>query len=342
MSETTGIRGGGRSPTLEMVAARAGVSRATVSRVVNGAPQVAAEIVTAVEKAIVELDYVPNHAARMLASRRTQSIALIVPESTARVFADPFFASIVQGAAMRLADSDYTLSMLIASETDGEKTRRYLLGGNVDGALVVSHHSGDHSYAALSGTLPIVFGGRPLSPEERGSYFVDVDNTEGAAVATAHLIERGRRRIATVAGPADMPPGVDRLIGWRGALTDAGLADDLVEWGDFSPASGAEAMRRLLDRDPGIDGLFAANDQMAVGAYAALRDAGRRIPEDVSVVGFDDDLFARNAVPALTTVRQLPDELGARMVELLTARIEGLPVEHRTLMPTTLVVRASS
>lgn len=337
-----GIRGGGRSPTLEMVAARAGVSRATVSRVVNGAPQVAPEIVAAVEKAIGELDYVPNRAARMLASRRTQAIALIVPESTARVFADPFFASIVQGAAMRLADTDYTLSMLIASETSGEKTRRYLLGGNVDGALVVSHHSGDHSYAALSNSLPIVFGGRPLSPDERDSYYVDVDNADGAAVATAHLIAGGRRRIATIAGPADMPPGVDRLIGWRSALTDAGLDDSLVEWGDFAPESGTEAMRRLLERDPSIDGVFAANDQMAVGAYAALREAGRRVPEDVAVVGFDDDMFARSAVPALSTVRQVPVELGARMAELLTARIEGVDVEHRTLMPTELIVRASS
>ncbi|NQX04517.1 LacI family DNA-binding transcriptional regulator [Rathayibacter sp. VKM Ac-2856] len=340
MSE--GIRGGGRSPTLEAVAARAGVSRATVSRVVNNAPQVAAEIVTAVQKAIAELDYVPNRAARMLASRRTQSIALIVPESTARVFADPFFAAIVQGAAMRLADTDYTLSMLIASETSGEKTRRYLLGGNVDGALVVSHHSGDHSYAALSNSLPIVFGGRPLSPDERDSYYVDVDNADGAAVATAHLIAGGRRRIATIAGPADMPPGVDRLIGWRSALTDAGLDDSLVEWGDFSPESGTDAMRRLLERDPSIDGLFAANDQMAVGAYAALREAGRRVPEDVAVVGFDDDIFARSAVPALSTVRQVPVDLGARMAELLTARIEGVDVDHRTLMPTELVVRASS
>ncbi len=335
-------REAGRSPTLEMVAARAGVSRATVSRVVNGAPQVAADIVAAVEKAIGELDYVPNRAARMLASRRTQSIALIVPESTARVFADPFFASIVQGAAMRLADTDYTLSMLIASETNGEKTRRYLLGGNVDGALVVSHHSGDHSYAALANSLPIVFGGRPLSPEERGSYFVDVDNAEGAAAATVHLVERGRRRLATIAGPADMPPGVDRLVGWRRTLADAGLDDSLVEWGDFSPDSGREAMRRLLERDPSIDGLFAANDQMAVGAYEALRAAGRRIPDDVAVVGFDDDMFARTAAPALSTVRQMPVELGARMAELLVARIEGLPVEHRTLMPTELVVRASS
>ena len=135
------------TPTLEMVAALAGVSRATVSRVVNGSLTVTPDIVEAVNRAIAELNYVPNRAARMLASRRTQAIALIVPESSAKVFADPFFAQLVQGVALHLADTEYTLTMLIESETNSEKTRRYLLGGNVDGALVVSHHTGDHSYA---------------------------------------------------------------------------------------------------------------------------------------------------------------------------------------------------
>ncbi|NQX11796.1 LacI family DNA-binding transcriptional regulator [Microbacteriaceae bacterium VKM Ac-2855] len=332
----------GQAPTLEAVAARAGVSRATVSRVVNGSPKVSPDIVEAVQKAILELDYVPNRAARMLASRRTLSIALIVPESTARVFADPFFAAVVQGIAMRLSDTEYTLTMLIASESNGEKTRRYLLGGNVDGALVVSHHSGDHSYAHLANTLPVVFGGRPLSPDERDSYYVDVDNAAGAADATAHLVATGRRSIATIAGPQDMPPGVDRLSGWRRALTDAGLSDALVEVGDFSPESGTAAMQRLLDRGEPIDAVFAANDQMAIGAYTAIYAAGLRIPEDIAVVGFDDDLFARSAVPALTTMHQSPPDLGARMAESLVALIAGHPVERVTLMPTTLVVRRSS
>lgn len=332
----------GHAPTLEMVAARAGVSRATVSRVVNGSPKVAPDIVAAVQKAIGELDYVPNRAARMLASRRTQSIALIVPESTARVFADPFFAAVVQGIAMRLSDTDYTLTMLIASETNGEKTRRYLLGGNVDGALVVSHHSGDHSYAHVANALPIVFGGRPLSPDERDSYFVDVDNEAGACDATAYLVGRGRRAIATVAGPQDMPPGVDRLSGWRRALSDAGLSDAAVEYGDFSPESGTAAMRRLLERGERIDAVFAANDQMAIGAYSAILAAGLRIPEDIAVVGFDDDLFARTAAPPLTSVQQGPPELGARMADVLIALIEGSEPPRTTLMPTALVRRASA
>src|SRR6478752_9784653 len=206
---TTEQIAGGAVPTLEAVAARAGVSRATVSRVVNGSPKVTAEVVAAVNAAIADLNYVPNRAARSLASRRTQVIALVVPESTAKVFADPFFASIVQGVALSLADTEYTLNMVIASETTPDKTRRYLMGGNVDGALVVSHHSGDHSYQQLGASLPIVFGGRPVGDTEHESYFVDVDNIGGSARAAEHLIERGRRAIALITGPQDMPAGLD-------------------------------------------------------------------------------------------------------------------------------------
>jgi LacI family transcriptional regulator len=336
------IGSAGGAPTLEMVAARAGVSRATVSRVVNGSPKVSPDVVATVQAAIADLNYVPNRAARSLASRRTQSIALIVPESAAKVFDDPFFASIVQGIAMAIASTDYTLTMLIESEVDPGKTRRYLLGGNVDGALVVSHHTGDHSYAQLSGSLPLVFGGRQLDDEESSGYTVDVDNGHGAELGTRHLVERGATRIATIAGPQDMPPGVDRLHGWRTALEAAGLATDLVEPGDFTAASGAAAMRRLLEREPAIDGLFAANDQMAMGALSALAEAGRRVPDDVAVVGFDDDRYAATTTPALTTVRQPSSKMGAEMATKLVRLIEGEPVEAATVLPTELVVRASA
>lgn len=330
------------APTLEMVAARAGVSRATVSRVVNGSPTVTPDTVAAVKQAISELNYVPNHAARMLASRRTQAIALIVPESTAKVFADPFFAQLVQGVALHLADTEYTLTMLIESETNSEKTRRYLLGGNVDGALVVSHHTGDHSFAQLNGSLPVVYGGRPLLPVEGESLYIDVDNPGGAASATEHLLALGRTRVGTIAGPADMPPGVDRLQGWRQVMAEHGLDDSLVAHGDFTLASGAEAMRVLLERDPQIDAVFAANDQMAVGAYQALAEAGRRVPDDVAVVGFDDNYFAETATPQLTTVHQPSVEMGAAMAALLVRVIEGRDYEPNTVLPTTLVQRSSA
>ncbi|MCX7522497.1 LacI family DNA-binding transcriptional regulator [Microbacterium sp. STN6] len=331
-------------PTLEAVAARAGVSRATVSRVVNGSTRVKPEIIEAVTAAIADLNYVPNRAARSLASRRTQVIALVVPESTARVFADPFFASIVQGVALHLAETDYTLNMVIASEMNPDKTRRYLMGGNVDGALVVSHHSGDHSYARLGATLPIVFGGRPLDvgDEENDTYFVDVDNVAGAAEAARHLIARGRRSIAVIAGPQDMPPGVDRLTGWRQAMEEQGLDASLVEYGDFSPASGTAAMGRLLKRGGPIDGVFAANDQMAAGAYLAIHEAGLTIPDDIAVVGFDDDYFGLTATPPLTTVHQPSIGLGVRMAQTLVARIEGTHVERVTTLDTELVVRQST
>lgn len=332
----------GQAPTLEMVAARAGVSRATVSRVVNGSPKVSPDVVEVVQQAIAALNYVPNRAARSLASRRTQAIALVVPESTSRVFNDPFFATLVQGVGLALANTEYTLSMLIESETGSEKTRRYLLGGNVDGALVASHHTGDHSYANVSLSLPVVFGGRPLDPTESVNYTVDVDNRHGAELAAQHLVDRGRSRIATIAGPQDMPPGVDRLRGFTSVLERAGLAADLVEFGDFSPASGATAMRRLLERDASLDAVFAANDQMAIGAYSAIAEAGLTVPGDIAVVGFDDDRYAATAMPPLTTVHQPSIEMGTEMARTLVRLIEGDDVPPTTLLPTNLVVRQSS
>jgi LacI family transcriptional regulator len=236
--------------------------------------------------------------------------------------------------------------MLIESEAAGDKTRRYLLGGNVDGALVVSHHTGDHSYANVSRSLPVVFGGRPLDPTESVNYTVDVDNRHGAELAAQHLIERGRSRIATIAGPQDMPPGVDRLRGFSAVLVEAGLASDAdavaVEFGDFSPASGAIAMRRLLERDPSIDAVFAANDQMAIGAYSAIAEAGRSVPDDIAVVGFDDDRYAATAMPPLTTVHQPSVEMGAEMARVLVRLIEGKEAQATTLLPTSLVLRQSS
>jgi DNA-binding LacI/PurR family transcriptional regulator len=331
-----------KAPTLEMVAHAAGVSRATVSRVVNGSTQVTQQVTDVVNEAIERLNYVPNRAARSLASRRTNVIALVVPEPTSTVFNDPFFASVIQGVAVYLNDTDYTLNLLIASETSSDKTRRYLMGGNVDGALVVSHHSGDHSYTALGPKLPIVFGGRPITPELSASYYVDVDNVAAARSSTEHLISLGRRRVATIAGPQDMPPGVDRLAGWREAMNAAGLADDLVEFGDFSPASGLDAMGRLLERSSDIDAVFFANDQMAAGAYPLLRERGLTIPGDIAVAGFDDDPMGTALTPTLTTVHQPSVELGAGMAKALVQLIAGEQIEHATIMPTRLVLREST
>jgi DNA-binding LacI/PurR family transcriptional regulator len=330
------------TPTLEMVAALAGVSRSTVSRVINDSPKVTPEALAAVNAAIEQLGYVPNRAARSLASRRTHSIALVIPENTAKFFADPYFASVIQGAAMRLSATDYTLTLLIASETDPEKTRRYLQAGNVDGALILSHHSDDRSYVALSRSLPVVFGGRPARHDDGPDpVYVDVDNTAAAAAVTALLVESGRRRIATIAGPTNMTAGLDRLEGWRRSVSAAGQGTDLVEHGDFTPASGAIAMERLLDRGEPFDGLFAASAQMADGALSVVHARGIAVPRDLGIVTFDDDYFAQRASPPLTTVDQEEGEVGRTMAELLLRSIEGEDVPRITMMPTAIIRRGS-
>lgn len=329
-------------PTLEMVAAAAGVSRSTVSRVVNDSPKVTPEAVAAVNAAIEKLGYVPNRAARILASRRTFSVALVIPENTAKFFADPYFAAVIQGVAMHLSSTEYTLSLLIAPEKDAEKTRRYLTAGNVDGAIILSHHSDDHAYVLLSQSIPVVFGGRPMNQDGPGASYVDVDNVEAARAMTAHLIAHGRRHLATIAGPRNMSAGIDRLVGWRLALADAGLGSELIEFGDFSPASGAEAMRRLLERGEPIDGLFAASAQMASGAMGVLREHGLEVPRDLGVVTFDDDYFAQSAQPPLTTVAQPTVEVGKRMAAVLLRAIAGEDVPAITMMPIEIIERDSA
>ncbi len=330
------------APTLEMVALAAGVSRSTVSRVINASPKVTAEAVAAVEKAIDELGYVPNRAARILAGRRTFSVALVIPENTAKFFADPYFASVVQGVATYLAGTDYTLTLLIAAENDAEKTRRYLQAGNVDGAIILSHHSDDRSYVALAHAIPVVFGGRPMSAEGPGAYYVDVDNVLAARQITERLVAAGRTRIATVAGPLNMAAGLDRLQGWRLALADAGLPEGPVVHGDFTPASGAESMRRLLDSGEPFDAVFMASAQMASGALGTLRERGLRVPDDLGMVAIDNDYFAQSAQPPLTTVEQPTIEVGRRMAAVLLRLIDGDEVPTVTMMPTTVIERTSA
>ncbi len=329
------------APTLEAVASRSGVSRSTVSRVINGSPKVTAEARAAVEAAIAELGYAPNLAARSLASRRSHSIALVIPEATSRFFNDPYFASIVEGVAEHLARSPYTLTLLVSSETDPGRTARYLRGGGVDGALVLSTHRDDRSYVELSGRLPIVFSGRPSSPHGDDAVIVDVDNTAAARVATEYLIAHGRRRIATIAGPQDMAAGVDRVAGWREAIEAAGLEPGPIEVGDFTPEGGAGALRRLLAHRTGFDGIFAASAQMANAALVELKAHGVVVPDDVSVTTIDNDRFAVEADPPLTTIEQPTIAHGAKIAELLVRQIEGRPVERVTIMPTRLVERSS-
>jgi DNA-binding LacI/PurR family transcriptional regulator len=331
---------------LEDVAARAGVSRATVSRVVNGSSRVSDRARVAVERAIEQLGYAPNRAARSLAAHRSDTVALAVSEPSTRLFGDPFFAGTIRGMAAALAGSRYQLVLLmIQDESDRQGVERLLLRGDTDGVLLLSTRRDDplpgHLVAA---GIPCVIAGHPGDrPGASAMGFVDADNVGGARRACAHLIRRGCRTVATVAGPLDMAPGADRLAGWRRALNEARrpAPPSLVVGGDFSRSGAASAVRELLERQPDVDGIFAASDLMALGALDALGAAGRRVPDDVALVGFDDSDLAADADPPLTTVRQPIEELGAEMGRLLLDQLGGAPARGVTLA-TELVVRRSA
>ncbi|WAA67880.1 LacI family DNA-binding transcriptional regulator [Microbacterium oxydans] len=326
--------------TIEEVASAAGVSRSTVSRVVNGSTAVSPEALAAVRTAIDELNYVPNRAARSLASRQTHAIALIIPEDTTRFFGDPFFAAIVAGITGALGGSDYLLNLLIASDDPGDKMTSFVRNGGVDGALIVSHHTSDAFIDRIADAVPVVYGGRPVRRRE-GDYVVDVDNVAGAKTATRRLVDIGRTRIATISGPLTMVASDDRVQGFRAALADAGLTPYAEEEGDYSEASGADAARRLLDGGR-PDAIFVASDLMARGALTALRAAGVRVPEDIALVGFDDSSVALTTDPPLTTMRQPMYAQGEAMAGVLLARLAGEDPARTTILPTELVVRASA
>ena len=333
------------APTLDEVAREAGVSRATASRAINGGDRVSARAQAAVDTAVRTLGYVPNPAARSLVTRRTDSIAVVVPEPDARVFSDPFFAGTLRGVTQVLTERDLQLVLLLARPgASTARTLRYLTGRHVDGALVVSHHRDDRLAEHLADIgLPCVFGGRPWTGGDRVAY-VDVDNTAGERLATQVLVDRGCTRIGTIAGPADMTAAVDRLAGWHEAMAEAGLRADAVAHGAFTEDSGESAARALMERHPDLDGLVVASDLMAVGAMRVLAALGRRVPDDVAVVGFDDLGVAERTSPPLTTVRQPVEEMAARATRLLLDRVDGVAGSDpmRVVIAPTLVRRASA
>jgi DNA-binding LacI/PurR family transcriptional regulator len=335
---TQRTRSAGR-PTLDEVAALAGVGRGTVSRVVNGSPQVSPEARAAVQQAIKELGYVPNRAARALVTQRTDSVALVVSESQERVFDQPYFAGVVRGISSALADTPLQLWLAMAqSAAELQRVEHHLTSQHVDGVLLLSLHESDQLPRLLRERgLPAVLGGRPVGAGQEISY-VDIDNVSGARAAVQHLLRSGRRQIATIAGLQDMGVGVDRLAGYQQAI---GSARPLIGYGDWGEASGAAAMRALLAAEPGIDGVFVASDLMAAGALRALRDLGRRVPEDIAVVGFEDSPIASQTDPPLTTVYQPMEEMGRQMVQLLLSRMRGDDEPGHVLLDTHLVQRVS-
>ncbi|MEU5636349.1 LacI family DNA-binding transcriptional regulator [Streptomyces rishiriensis] len=330
-----------RQPTLDEVAELAGVSRSVASRALNNAPHVSRVKREAVERAVRQLAYVPNPSARALATRQTGAAALVISGEDPSIFADPFFAQVIVGASAALEEADLHLMLCLAASDRGRKRVEELFRSKgADGVMLMALREDDPlARMAQEAEIPVVFGGRPVGPAPR--WYVDVDNVGGAREATEYLLSRGRTRVAAICGRMDTEAGRARYRGYRDAVLAAGLDPFPPLEGDFTEPSGAAVMTALLANHPDVDGVFAANDNMAAGALRTLRETGRPVPAEVAVVGFDDLAIARIADPPLTTVHQPITEFGREMARMLVALVNGQDPTP-LILPTRLVTRASA
>ncbi len=323
------------------VAVVAGVSRGTVSRFVNGEPYVSASAREAIERAIVEVGYVPNTAARNLVRRRTQAVGLLVHEPHALFVEDPNIGAILLGANAALSDADHQLVCLVVdSDRDTARVGRYLSGGLVDGVIIVSARDRDPLVETVRRLhLPAAFVGQPRGVD---AVHVGIDNRAAARAITRRLLETGRQRIGMIAAALDRDSGADRLAGFRDALGDRAADAPVERVPLYSYSDGRAGMRALLARHPDLDGVVASSDALAAGALEALRAAGRRVPDDVGVVGFDDSAWALRCDPPLSTVRQPAEGLGRRAAELVLAQVAGDDGPRAVTLPTEIVWRTSA
>ncbi|MFG1700052.1 LacI family DNA-binding transcriptional regulator [Nonomuraea sp. NPDC049309] len=330
-----------KRPTIHDVAAAAGVSRGTVSRLLNGDKYVSPAARVAIERAISETGYVVNRAARSLVTQRTGSVVMVLSEPHEKLFEDPNYSTLIRVAIRMLAERDLSLVMMLAgNEGDRERVVRYVRGGHADGVLLVSTHAGDPLLDALKDGPPAVSCG-PVIGRETVIPYAAADDRLGARQMTEYFVRLGRKRIAMITGPMDTPGGIQRLEGFADVLGRK-ATKRLIAHGDWTQASGERAMKELLERTPDIDAVFVASDLMAAGALAALRAAGRRVPDDVAVGGFDDSPVAVSTHPPLTTIRQPLAETAKETVRLLLALIDGAEHVDPVVLPTELVIRESA
>lgn len=328
------------APTLDDVARAAGVSRATASRVINGVVPVSKPASEAVRRAVAMLGYRPNVAARALVTRRVGAVVVLVPETEERVFSDPFFPSAYHGALEAFRHSGIHVLLSMAHPHDGvDPMLQFFQSDHSDGAIVISHHGQDFARAVAASSRPVVFVGNPGVP---GLAYVDVDHVKAAATATRHLLDRGARTIGTITGPMDMSAGVERLRGFQQALAAAGRSGHLIAEGDFTFAGGDEAAYGLLSHHSDIDALFVASDLMASGAIRAAERLGRRVPDDLLVVGFDDSVIARQSIPTLTTMENRPDVLARTAGQMLLSKLGGHEPHSPVILDSRLVRRESA
>ena len=321
----------------------AGVSRGTVSRVLNGGRNVRPAVVTLVNSAIETLGYSVNQAARNLAAGRTGSVAYVISEHQEHIFEDPNYVLFVSIFGRELRRQGRHLLLTAAEDTEEEIfVGNYLSAGHVDGALLALPHSDEPLLARLAQSrLPLVVIGRPLGYEEELSW-VAIDDGAASFEIASYLVGRGYSRIATVTGPLNTSGGRDRFEGFKRALGPA-FRPGLVAEGDWSLESGRLGAQKILARDGKVDALFAASDLMALGAMTALREAGRQVPRQVAVAGFDDSVAAGLADPPLTTMRHPVADIALEALRILDDLIEGRTSgpEH-VLLPTEFVRRKSA
>lgn len=326
--------------TLQQIGEMAGVSSATVSRVLNNHPHVSGEVRGRVQEVMDRTGYRPNPAARTLAGQKSNILSLVIPETAQILFTDPYFAHLAQGMAQACQVHDYALSLFIFHAAEDEaKIAQTLLSRQIfDGAILTATQIGDPLVSQLADNgVPFVLVGQH---EDARVSFVDADNVAGAYTAVSHLIHLGYERIGAIIGPQSNLAALHRYEGYTKALRDWGrpLDERLVAQGEFLETGGYAAMRRLLAQRP--QAIFAASDAMAIGALRAVQDAGLAVPDDVALIGYDDLPHARMVKPQLTTVRQPIRAAGIWAVETLMDILRsGLHPARRIVLPTELVVR---
>ena len=328
--------------SIKDVARHANVSISTVSHVVNRTRFVSDKARTGVEAAIRALDYVPSAVARSLKSNTTKTLGMLIPNCS-----NPYFAEIVRSVEDHCFASGYTL---ILCNTDDEPRRQtvylqVLAEKRVDGLVIISTGEASDLHALLQGlTTPTVLLDRKVNHVHCD--LVETAHLQGGQMATEHLLALGHRRIACIGGPADLSPSAQRIQGWRNALAAAGLAteaNDLLWHSDFSSQGGFDAMQQILQSAQQPSAVFVCNDLMGIGALSAAHEAGLRIPQDLSVIGFDDIELARFTSPPLTTIVQPKQHIGRLAVEMLLERIQGGRTDTKQiLLQPKLVVRAST
>lgn len=326
------------SVTLKMVAREAGVSASTASRIINRTVNVSDELRTAVEAAIAKFNFRPNAAARGLALGKTSTIGVI-----SQAMASPFYGQGLRGIETRLQQGGYAPLFMSGNWQEKEEIRcmEELINRGVDGIIMFTGSINDAALKAYARKVPIVVTGRAL--RAKGLVSMQVDDRHGATVAMRHLLDLGHRRIAFVTGFENHPDANERLIGYRDALVAAGIPYDpqLVVAGDFHEEGGMQAVYQLMDSNISFTAMFCVNDETAYGACLALFRKGMRVPEDISVVGFDDLPSSTYRVPPLTSVRQSVQQVGECAAEAMLQLVAGRRPQV-TLPPVELVVREST